>query len=1142
MNIGIVKWFNEEKGFGLIGTPDNGEYFLHINNFSIRPEKILKGTALIFSEKFERDKKAAKNCKPISTLEDWYFAMSYLGKNDTISIEKEMLVTIRFRTYTEIETHDYSLIALVTNQFFKTKTEDEIKNIFKKFFDEKLDDSLFVKYCDFVEDRANKILKKENAPYFLAEIFEYFGSKLNETKLFQVWKEKKFKYIGKLTHDDYEISKSIIESNLSSISIAELSRIKEYEYGNEFCVELIKSDISKIKSLSINEIKVIYKKLVFVDSSVSDEFRHQLDNNFVEVILNEIEKRSIEFGIINTNHDFSRYKGLKQIIPIEIDEQYKQLINNKIDKIIIEKSTKEFKIELWLLNLVDEVQFELLAQHFKLDTTTDEKRISILQKIALSSQIELIKDYVICFGWSKTFTFIGNYLGKINNLSYYFNFKNEIFNLQFWNDKKGSELLDFIENYANINCTSEELFLLYFEGFTQLFPRDLISKNIQNLDENQYEKILKHSDCGNDFAFEILIAKVNEENIANIHWLYKFAIKHLTAIYFGQFDNKVKEIISEEKYFNFWQQGKGRIFPEYYIRTILNDNYESYKQINSWLHSNITSKEVISNFLLSNIKQRRIVSDRIIFYRIFNHVKFLVELDEKFVEQISEINYDFSEIVLWFLGRLEILNFDLLKQKFIYFSPKDQVTVIKKLFSLIAKGTYDLNIEKLNELTRIDLDLYRTNFKFNPDIPLDISTDVILKALLSYKEKGKFLVESDLLGVVLNNLNSNTKRRFQLENYFENCEGRTTPLFDFEWSTKGKIRKIPFGNNQFYFSINFEYNLDLLEAVKKITGRKWNSEMKIWGVPSKYEVEVLDFAKKYRFFLDFEGGTYTNNVHLAEFKRLETPNGIRFCDGRIANKQHDMFKQEFWWCGKLPCFKNCETSHSEEDWLKYTLLDFVTILKFDIDEHKKNPEDFVPKGHFYQFISLINRFNRLLEKIYCKECDEILYPVRNAHFAVHTTVRFCCENSKCSKHKKEVYLNHCLNGQCNSIIDSRVSKKCPNGLYICCNCGTCCSHRFFEYRLNTLKTADNLDNEQKIWIFNDTKYKFDKKLGHLDRAEYFCHRCANKMEERGVDTFVCSCGNTYETSKYRFQRPHRHLTTEDSNPNSTFEGFDEHPF
>lgn len=557
--------------------------------------------------------------------------------------------------------------------------------------------------------------------------------------------------------------------------------------------------------------------------------------------------------------------------------------------------------------------------------------------------------------------------------------------------------------------------------------------------------------------------------------------------------------------------------------------------------------------MLSYLSNQISVTDRIIFYKQFNHIKYLLQSDELYLEKIKQLKNGFYEIILWFLGKEKTLDFELLKLKFIYFSPDEQVKIIRKLFSLKAKGEFDLTIEKLNELTRFDLDLYKTNLNFNPSIHLDISTDVIIKALLSFHEKKKFLVESELLSVVLDDIKGDKTRRFKLSNYFENCSGRQIAKFD--WTRNGEIEKIEFGDNQFYYAITFPTgesdwvnnrfgarevyrpNLNfekLKDAVKQLPKSKWNPAAKHWGVSSKYETEVLTFAKNNRFFLKFEGSNYANNIHLAEYKRVEIPNGISFCEGRLANCPHEMFKKNFWWCGGQPCFENCETIHNTEEWESYTLLDFSEIMGLNTDETNRMG-DFIQKGIYYQFIGLINRFNQLLEKIYCQDCNQILYPVDIGNFAAHAVVRFHCVNNNCSN-KDEVYLNHCLNGQCNSIIDSRVSEKCSNGLFICENCGSCCSHEMLKRRLTNLETAGG-------YIHENLRRCVNEKLGHLERGEYFCYKCKNAMDETSTDIFYCSnCNVTYDTTQYKFKRPHKHLRTTNATDTQNDEQGDDMPF
>ena len=92
MLIGLVKWFDADKGFGIIGTPGGEEYFLHINSFTTKPEKILKGTPIAFSPKIDKAKNrnSADNSRLVGISEDWIVILSYLGKSDSVRIEVEV--------------------------------------------------------------------------------------------------------------------------------------------------------------------------------------------------------------------------------------------------------------------------------------------------------------------------------------------------------------------------------------------------------------------------------------------------------------------------------------------------------------------------------------------------------------------------------------------------------------------------------------------------------------------------------------------------------------------------------------------------------------------------------------------------------------------------------------------------------------------------------------------------------------------------------------------------------------------------------------------------------------------------------------------------------------------------------------------
>ena len=1125
MLIGLIKWFDTEKGFGAIGTYKEGEFFLHTNNFLEKPSKLVKGTAIVFKKLIDpkKNRNTAVNCKPVSTREDFSLILKSLTEQDNISIEKEIRGTSRHgNAYLRKESVPFSVKVTATSQLFKSIDTDTIKSFILEYFDKELDKENFITFCEFIEARISKNISTEIAEPLINEIFEYFKGKLNDKILFSVWKTKKFKYIAYTDKQKYEIPVEVLTKFSNEVGINELNRIKEYSFGAAFCEKIAIEKIESAKEFTIADIKNLYQLTSFIYSDRKDLLIQNLKLQFDLAYLNEIVAISSTYGTIETEADFNKYNLLKQKVGKELDIQSKNSIFEKLNEIIVLNCSESFKVSLWLKGLIKDIPFDSIKIKFlKCDSET---KISILKRIALAEQFELLTNYHQQNTFEQTFEVLEKYIKSENSLSYYFELNEKIFDSEFLKDKIGNDLLTLFNDYVSHKATEDEKYNLFFKGLTQDLSLPLAIKNAASLNTNQCEKLLKTYSSNQGFIYEFLNTQVAEAKQEDLKWIVTFAKEYLDNEAFTKFDSELFASLNSADYFKLWEYGKVNIFPESYIASILNEKYEDFNKLKKWITEGLASLEKIKSFLLSYLKANQEVSDRIIFYRQYNHIKCLVDLDNTTISNIEDIKNDFYSIILWFLGIGSIFDFDLLASKFIYFSPDDQVKIIRKLFFLKANGTIQLSINELNKLTRVDLDLYRTSKRFNPEIPIDISTEIILSALFNYTQTNKFLVEGELLSLVLQSLGTDKKRKFKLTNYFEKCGGRLNAEFD--WSRNGEISKVNFGEGRFYFAIKFEYDPSLVEAVKNIPGRKWNNDTKLWGVPSQYENEVLEFAKNNRFFLDFEGSNYANNTHLAKFLRGEVPNGISFCEGRLANKQDDLFKKEFWWCGNQKCFQKCETYHSIEQWELYTLLDFCEILELNTDETNRM-NDFIPKGHYYQFIGLINRFNRLLDKIYCHECNEILHPVDTSHFAAHTVVRFCCENDKCGQHKKEVYLNHCLNGQCNSIVDSRISKSCKNGLYICENCGSCCSHSMLQRRLANLQTTGGYIHQNLIKCVNE-------KLGHLERAEYFCYKCKDEMQETSTDLFNCSkCNVKYDTTKYKIKRTHRHLRTTNTDNAST---------
>lgn len=507
---------------------------------------------------------------------------------------------------------------------------------------------------------------------------------------------------------------------------------------------------------------------------------------------------------------------------------------------------------------------------------------------------------------------------------------------------------------------------------------------------------------------------------------------------------------------------------------------------------------------------------------INDYIDFLDENELLNIIQINNKNTDLIEIIFTSINNQELLRFLIEKvEEFelenykIYFdfgiqnltkmNEENQVLYLKKLFYL----------KKINLLNFSNTDLIAFyNIKVIKDASInshdkDFSTFLIIDLLSKFNETDGFLATNELIKSVLNIIESTPDKKIQIGEYFDDCDGYAKEIVA---QNDNVISKESFvtqqGQTNYYFKITVEYNENIVNDIKNIPGRKYNQVEKFWGVPLRSQKEVIEFGKKHNFLIRLNDGNYfQDNFHLLSIEKNDKkkPIGIKYCCGQKSNELSKLSKKEFWWCNNSECFENNIKQH--DYWEDYTLFDFMNILEFNINEQKKDGS-IINNGLYTRFVAFINRFNRLLEKLYCTECNHILYPAESSNFGAYTVTKFICKNENCGCKNQIVYLNHCLNPQCNATIDSRVSKKCSNGLYICEECGSCCSHNMFKRRLDNLKKT-NVQNDSRLeqLVANND--------GHLEKAEYFCYKCGQVMIEYSNKKFKCrDCNIDYNLSDY----------------------------
>lgn len=405
--------------------------------------------------------------------------------------------------------------------------------------------------------------------------------------------------------------------------------------------------------------------------------------------------------------------------------------------------------------------------------------------------------------------------------------------------------------------------------------------------------------------------------------------------------------------------------------------------------------------------------------------EFAAEQHEKILTATINACPDYFKLNLWLEGYHETLDFNSYKLYTITLSPADQKKFVKKVLKAIHEEKVKISVEDLTSLNVIDFETSKLAEQFDKS-HLDYSTSVILNVISELQSQTKLetrketnLAQHRIYDLILKQIKE-PKDILQISGYFDECGGRCT-------------------------------------------------------------VSVLEEKNE-------EGEVTTRNVTYNRNEHNKAKNHP-ICDGRKAvNKatKEPLLsdeKVEYWWCANQKCFKPSRELHNSTDWEKYSLLDFLTILKVDFKE-----------TDLEIYLNIINKANRFLKHLKCRECNYILYPKGKTQYAFYGVSNFSCKNESCSEQGKEIYLSHCLNGYCEMEIDSRDCVKCkPPGVdaescgwYVCNFCHSCCNGQQLERRK---------------WVYDNILHKEYKChiKGHRDLGIVSCNKCGDSMESNEMN-------------------------------------------
>lgn len=992
MLIGLVKWYDIIKGYGVILNPFHGEFFIHKSNFFKEPKSIQKGTVIVFSKinDYQNNNNITGNCRLLGELSDWEVIMNYLEHSATLKIETEFKFRGKWgKIYHRTEVENFNICDLSAQQLFATKNEDEIIRMVIEYFDYKMDKTMFISYCKFVETNLVKFFSVAKSAVFLDTIYIHFRNNLDEVMLFQAWKSIGFKYIGYYEYYDYQISEEILKKYSKEIGVVELKRILNYEYGSSFCNEIAVSKFYGLDELASDEIKNLYHYLDYVNEAGRSNYKSVLDMLLTEKIHHELIEQTDKLQLIKNLDDLNQYLQIRLIPENDYYDIVKVNIELALNQIIVTKSVDEFKPELWILGITDKPNFELISKIFHDNKTSNEKRNKILSKLDLEDRIVLIDAFMQSNEWERTFLLLETFLESEKSIEINTNFLNIINKIL---NKFSFNINNSIERFKAIiplKLFTEELRIqisgkLQFEKkginpnkmmeiFSQLEQYQIIK------DSNQLLELIEDKDL--DFWNLISLVSLVSNN-CNMQLFRKIILKNLSLL--NSFD-KIEFL--ESTYQN---QALSKVIIDEYIS---NETDYSAREIYSLVGSLIKSnEEVLVKYFLDTFKRK---IPPMCFFVIFD---LAIDLDhieaQKYVYQ--NLVFDSEGALSYFIEKIKcykipnevkLSNTPLTSFiEFINTNTNPSFTEDTKLFFQINKGSvqsfsikflifqYHINLIDKNRLIEI-VNSYQW-------------TDISALLVKSFIEASNYTEK-----IILYKFKEIFKAHFEI-------------LVSRDFNQKSFLD---------YFTI--KNVLKLCNGRKHYNGELWNGN----GITRWYVSGEVSIRLKEKLNCYCEGRPWRKEIFWDSNSNLPLP-----------------VRHEKYWCKTNYCAARNDTIDLSQSFDNWTLNEIAEILNISIE-----------KIALSTLSGWANRMNEIVEHLFCRSCNDVLRPVpfRPVTLGYYAVPLFQCINENCSD-KQIIRFTHCRNGRCESHktslpLDSRDCESCKpddpdhTGLK-CIYCGSSC--------------------------------------------------------------------------------------------------------
>ena len=297
MEIGLIEWFDDSKGFGVLKTPDNNEVFLHISNW--KDSQILTSTnqtPIFFKIGFQRSKSTALNCV--------YF--------DSVNQE-------HWEKIFSLAKYSYSIITNYTNKnvlelvLSSLDSDSDVTALFNR------DEIIF----DIYNNSTNKQVKSN-----ILKLISLRVNRLNDQEIIKFWKDS--------IVPDFTPDQIILTKNYKEISNSDLRKIENVETRNLIILRKL-NDLSQ--DFNLSEFSDFQNTLDLVDSEklknkVITDLNKIADTKYLNSITEDIIK-------ITQAPDTNCY----------VLKNFLKELPKFLSDVFVEKLTKIFKANVGLPNL-----------------------------------------------------------------------------------------------------------------------------------------------------------------------------------------------------------------------------------------------------------------------------------------------------------------------------------------------------------------------------------------------------------------------------------------------------------------------------------------------------------------------------------------------------------------------------------------------------------------------------------------------------------------------------------------------------------------------------------------------------------------------------------------------------------------------